>query len=154
MANRLTKEKMLEILERHETGEANGDLDAVMATVAAHPHFEFHPAGLILDSYEGVTELYRAALPGYVPMMKTAKQLNVWYNDTGCAVEVEFTFALPSGAPHRAQLFVILDFEDDLLKGERSYLDQEMSIHHRKLLGDDLLNVPGVRVSDGALPAA
>lgn len=151
MANKMPKEKMLEILERHEIGEANGDLGAVMATVAPHPHFEFHPAGIILDSFEGVTELYRAALPGYVPLMKTAKLLNVWYNDTGCAVEVEFTFPLPSGAPYRAQLFVILDFEGELLKGERSYLDGEMAIHHRKLLGDDLLNVPGVRVSDGAI---
>jgi hypothetical protein len=149
MGNQLTKEQMLEILLRHDRAEADGDLEAVMATVSPNPHYEFHPAGITLDTFDAVKELYRTALPGYVPLLETAKQLNFWHNDTGCAAEFEFTFPLESGELHRAQLFVILDFDGELVQAERSYLDHELAKHHKALLGDELFKLPGVNVNDG-----
>lgn len=146
MENHLTKEKMLDILLQHDNGEANGDLEAVMATVAPRPYYEFHPAGITLDTFEAVTELYRTALPGYMLLLATMKQLDFWYNDTGCAVEIEFTFPLESGDLHRAKLFVILEFEGELLKAERGYMDLKMADHHKKLLGSELLKFPGVHL--------
>ncbi|WP_176593249.1 MULTISPECIES: hypothetical protein [Sphingobium] len=149
MAN-LTKEQMLDILLRHDAAEARGDLDAVMATVSPNPFYEFHPAGITLDTVEAVRELYRTALPGYVQLLANAKQLDFWTNDTSCAAEFEFLIPLESGEYHRARLFVIIEFDGDLLQTERGYIDFIFEKHHSAVLGEDLLTFPGVRVINAA----
>ncbi|UZW57490.1 hypothetical protein NUH86_18070 [Sphingobium sp. JS3065] len=150
MGNHLTKEQMLEILLRHDAAEGRGDLDAVMATVSSNPFYEFHPAGITLDTFDAVRELYRAALPGYVPLLASAKQLDFWYNDTSCAAEFEFLVPLESGEFHRAQLFVIIEFDGELLQAERGYIDFIFEKHHTAVLGAELLKFPGVRVINAA----
>ena len=144
MATTLTQDEMVELVREHDAQEAAGDVDAVMATVAADPFYEFLPLGYRIHGREGVSELYRRVLPMLKQVVAGASQHNIWFSDDGYATEYEFNIQSEDGRPHTSSVIAAFTFDGRLMKSERAFLDPEFAALFKKALGEDFLSVPGV----------
>lgn len=147
----LTTKEMEAILIAHEVAELAFNIEATMATVAPDPHWELCFAGLAVDGWDAVYEMYRRVLiplPGFAP----AAQRRVHaVADNTLIREAHITFENARGERVTGVYCVILEFDPDLkkIKGERMYLDPLFAEGMIQALGEDFAQLPGVsRITD------
>jgi ketosteroid isomerase-like protein len=133
----LSRQEMLDLVERHFAAEAAGDVDSTMATVCPNPLFEFFPLGYRLTCRENVAELYRRVLPSQARRTGLSTRKNIWFNNEGCVIETESRFKDGQGRDHSAANIVAFTFEDGLIKSERVFLDPVAAAMFDAALGPD-----------------
>jgi hypothetical protein len=146
----LTREKMTEILMRHELFEFDEDLDGVMTTLIDVPVYELHPQGYRITGREAVRVLYERTLPIFLQFDYRRKEVDtrdikcVAFSDNQIAAELNDEFEFPDGSRKRVYLTVIAEFSGDLVVGERLYLDNKLAGLYEDALGEDFFALPGV----------
>lgn len=162
----LTKEEMEDIFLDHEIAELEGDLDAVMATVAPNPHFELPTLGLALDGRDAVRRYYQLTLDsgerdgrsigsssggGRAGIAARKRQHSVARNTLCREAIASFT----RGGKRISGVYnITVSFDPDLRKiyGERMYFDTVLAALFAEAVGDDFATYPGVQKLSDYLP--
>jgi hypothetical protein len=121
----LTRQEMLDLVDRHITTELAGDLEGMLATVTPEPRFTGYPDG---DEVVGKAEFrarYSVLLPRFKEMVK-AEQKRVWADEERQDVVVEFDgrVNLPGGEVIPIRTLAIFEFEDGLISHEIAFSSQ------------------------------
>lgn len=146
-------EGILELVRAHVRGEAEQDVDAILATLCDSPHYEIHPAGFILTTRDAIREWYVRMLPLFEELIPHKASATYEQGD-------RTKFIGPMGimtmdyATHRDEsgreteikstAFFEPDPESGLLKGEHIFTNEATTALFLKKLGDDFESVPGV----------
>lgn len=167
----MTREKMLDLFERHMEAELAGDIDMTMATMSDNPHLTNIPVMTGGVGFEGVKDFYQNHLIGskFFPPDKTATLISRTVDETQIVEELLLTFThttaidwmlpgvLPTGKRVEIALVVIVHFEAGLIAHEHIYWDQASVLVQLGLLDPTGLPVSGVesarKVLDPSLPS-
>lgn len=142
MATDLTREEMLELIERHEIAEGAADVPATMATLGAETFHEFQPLGITVDNRETVAELYRRSLPSQKDAVANGSRKNVWFSEDGVLIEYEFKVKTPEET-FDSRVVVAFGFRDRLIYSERVFFNPRHAVIYAASLGD-FASLPGV----------
>ena len=141
---KLTLQQMEELLAVHEEAEFNMDLDATLVTLVDNPVYELPSIGWHIEGKEAVRETY-------VRMMAGSDIKNVWadkrthaISDTELCREAYVYFDTAGGRRVTGQYFVIIEFADGKILGERMYMDTSFATAMTEILGPDFGDIPGV----------
>lgn len=129
-----TAERMHELGAKHAKLEADCDLEGTLATVVAHPVYEFHPAGVRLEGREQVRRYYEHLLTHFVPKTRGVTLVEEWVSAASVAQEYEITVDV-EGALETHRVIGILFAEGERLGGERIYSSERCA---RLMLGEAL----------------
>jgi len=144
--------EMEELLAIHEMAEFNLDIDATVATLVENPQYELPSCGWSIKGKDAVRELYRRMLIG-------GDKRNIWadkrvhaINETTLCREAYVYFDTEKGRV-TGQYFAVVEFKDNLILGERLYMDSTFAAAMNEVLGADFGDVPGVsRLADVVPP--
>lgn len=144
MGEAWTKAKMYELGTRHARVEAEGDLDATLATLVDDPVYEFWPMGFKLRGMDGVRRYYAHLLGEFVPRTRGYTLLSEWANETSVAQEYEIRVDV-GGQTEAHRVIGILYGDGPLLTGERIYGSERCV---RLMAGDALIDeIAGTRAA-------
>ena len=121
-----TRQELVEIAYRHATAEADGDLEATLATLEPDPVYEFEPAGLVLRGLPAVRVYYEHFVATFQPAIAGYELRSEWVNDQGLGQEYWIDMRLPGGGTERHAVVGILLFGKEALTGERIYASDRM----------------------------
>ncbi|MGV9861036.1 nuclear transport factor 2 family protein [Rhodococcus koreensis] len=149
---KLTLQQMEELLAVHEEAEFNMDLDATLATLVENPVYELPTIGWHIEGQAAVRETYAR-------MMAGSDVKNVWadkrahaISDTELCREAYVYFDTAEGRRVTGQYFVLVEFKDGKILGERMYMDTSFAKAMTEMLGPDFGNVPGVSKLEDMVP--
>ena len=121
------------LITAKEAAEGTNDVDSILAVFCENPVFEFYPTRRRIAGRENVRRFYEQMLANFVPRLEGYRALQVFWSDTGMAMEEELTVRLDGGRTQVHQFMVITGVSDGRLWGERLYGDEAF---FRQLLGD------------------
>lgn len=131
----------LATLKAHIAAEAAGDIDAIMATLGAHPRYVI--PDYLCEGRAALKAMYEWARPSLNPA-NSAEYLRALDDPAVCLmaddhIVLEYTDAYPL----HAGMVVVVRFEGDLIASENTYFTHRTRFHPA---GDDaqFLAVPGV----------
>lgn len=150
----LTRYEMEGLMLDHEKAELEYDLDSTMASLVPNPHFEIAFLGLAIDGYDAVRELYRRMINFGAKEWNFQAVARVIAEAKNTLIrEAHISFDKPEGGRVTGQYIVVMEFDPQLKKivGERMYADTVYADLMTGVIGDDLVDVPGItRLSDHA----
>lgn len=132
-----TVEQMYELGSRHARLEAQGDLEATLATLVEEPVYEFWPMGWSMSGRERVRRYYEHLLGHFVPQTRGYRLLDEWVSRTSVAQEYEIQVEAEGGALESHRVIGVLFADGPLLSGERIYASERCV---RQMAGDDLID--------------
>lgn len=121
-----TREELVAIAHRHADAEAQGDLDATLATLDSDPVYEFEPAGLLLRGLPAVRVYYEHFFATFQPLIAGYELRGEWQNDEGLGQEWWIDLRTTEGGTERHAVIGILLFGRRGLRGERIYASDRM----------------------------
>jgi hypothetical protein len=136
MAGRWTADDMYALGTHHAKVEAEGNLEATMATLVGEPVYEFLPLGLRMVGHLNVRRYYKHLLSEFVPRTRGYELLEEWVNETSVSQEYAIDVAV-DGQIERHRVIGILYAEGGLLGGERIYSSERCA---RLMAGDALID--------------
>ncbi|MET0658943.1 MAG: hypothetical protein ABW110_12375 [Steroidobacteraceae bacterium] len=162
-----TRAALIEVVDRHVRAEVAQDVDGVMATICAQPHYEVQPLGLVMTSTAAVREFYQRLLymmgekipadPGKVAtsdaddldssIFLTTGDYMIGQSggQAGLVLRDRWRVQKPTGIEyHKSLALFLLDEKSRLLKGEHIYLNAGSAAVFKQALGEEFANLPGV----------
>lgn len=137
-------EQMEAILHKHEEYELAYDLEGTVSTLTDDPQYEFPALGWRVRGRAAVVETYRRMLPlAEKVAMWADKRVHASGPNTLCR-EAFVMFNTADGERTTGQYFVAIAFEDNLISGERMYMDSSFAEIMAEALGPDFGDLPGV----------
>jgi hypothetical protein len=139
----VTRQQLVDVALAHAAAEANGNLEATLATLEPDPVYELQPAGLVLRGMDNARAYYEYFFPNFLPTVESYEVRAEWVNDVGVAQEYVINVRPPDTQTVESHhLIGILVFGTTALAGERLYGSERI---FRLLFG---------RVYDLAVPAS
>lgn len=136
---------MDEGIAAHGLHEYRGDLDAVMATVAPDPVWQFHPLGVRIAGRAAVREVYEVQVRELIPRIAGSTVRTVSYGPRTCTREASYVVALPDGTTADGHGITVYQFDGDcLLAAERIYASGALVPLVASCFPPALLALPGV----------
>lgn len=118
---------MLALCHEHAEAEARFDVARILATLSAHPRYEFFPAALVLEGGEVVRRFYEEQYPRFAATVTAYALHGEWANDQ--AAVQEYTIALHRGdegdRSYRVLSLMPVDEASGRLAGERLFCDED-----------------------------
>jgi hypothetical protein len=142
-------EEMEAALLAHEVAERANDLDGVLATLTAHPVYEFPSVGWKVEGQEGVIEFYRRTIPRMMARnIQATKRLhalgqNALFREAYVTIDADGETATCNYCA-----VIVVDDDENLIASERLYTDPYFAKVLAADLGDDFGDVPGVSRMD------
>jgi len=127
-----TREALVEVALAHSTAEAEGDLDATMATLEDETVYELQPVGLKLVGRDRARRYYEWFFEKFAPRIERYEMRGEWINDIGVNQEYTLWVHDDDGTSKRFEIIGILVFGDTKLTGERLYASEEL---YRMMVG-------------------
>lgn len=90
-------EAMKKLGMRHAQLEAEGDLDAVMATIVEDPVYEFWPIGLRMRGRAAVRRYYEHLIGTFYGEQKSYRLIEEWVSERSLAQEYEMVVEFETG---------------------------------------------------------
>jgi hypothetical protein len=146
----LTPDRMIELCMRHESFEFDNDVDGIMSTLIDTPVYELYPRGVRIKGPDAVRVFYERTLWIFRQLdprereLETRQVVSIAFGDTHLAAEFSDVFELPNGTTKRLQSIAVVQFQGDLLVGERLYLDHILGSLIDQSLGADFFARPDV----------
>jgi SnoaL-like domain len=137
-----TVDQLVDVALRHAQAEADGDLDATMATLEDDCVYELQPMGLRLVGRDNARAYYDWFFPNFMPRVANYEMRAEWINDQGVAQEYRIWVRGDDGQVEEHDLIGILCFGNELLSGERLYADERILRMMFGPLYDDAEAVP------------
>jgi hypothetical protein len=119
-----SREELVKIALAHAQAEADGDLEATLATMEPEPVYTLLPWGRQFTGMANTRAYYRHFFDGVLPHIQGYTMLNEWVNDNGLAQEYTIRIRHKDGQVREHQVFSILTFGPSKVSGERLYADQ------------------------------
>ena len=140
----LTPEAMMELLGEHDRLELGQDWAGAMATVSADAVYEMYPQGLRIAGAAAVEAFYRRTIPAMQDLlhMVDAAPRTLSFGEGTLVVERQGTVHT-SAEPVPARWITVFEFDGDLIRAERTYLDAAFARVFEERL-PDLTDIPGV----------
>ena len=123
---RLTTEELIEIAHRHARAEADGDLEATLATLDDDPFYELLPVGLCFRGRQAAQVYYEHFFSTFRPMAQSSELRGEYVSSHGLAQEYVLKLRLTGGIEECHPLVSVLTFGDAALSGERVYADHRL----------------------------
>ena len=117
--------ELTKIAHAHAAAEANGDLDATMATLEAEPVYDFHPVGLRMKGAKLTRRYYEHFFESVGPRIAGFQLLGEWVNELGVLQEYTVRYRYDDGREREFYIMGLLTFGREKLTGERLYADTE-----------------------------
>jgi hypothetical protein len=121
-----SREEMIEIAKAHAAAEAEGDLEATMATLDDHPVYELQPVGLSFSGTENVRAYYEHFFESFMPRSIGATLRSEWLGDDGLAQEYTMELEMPDAGVERHGIIGVLVFGQRGLAGERIWSSERL----------------------------
>lgn len=151
------KALLLKLFWDHSRAEAEGDVDAVMATLAPEPLFEFYPAGYRVTSFESVRAFYSRVLPVLRGRMRAGPgsagfgvghgnyhEDLMWFSSNSLIVREDLFFTDRHGVERNLVHMALFTLKGSLLEGERMWTTAAQIDLFDEVLGPGFANLPGV----------
>lgn len=140
----MSNQSIIEKAAAHLKAEASQDIDGLMATFHSDAFCELRPVGYNVASKVAIEALYRRSFPILSRALSDGRKTNEWYNDKGLSAEWEFTLTKESGQQVKAKRVTILEYDGDLIKSKRLYMDRAFADLVLSALGEDFASLPDV----------
>jgi hypothetical protein len=114
------------IAHRHAAAEADGDLDATLATFDSEPVYELYPVGLRMTGLALARRYYAHFFANVAPRIAGYEMLGEWVNELGVLQEYSVTVRYDDARTRDFRIMGLLRFGDTALAGERLYADTEI----------------------------
>lgn len=145
--SKLSYKEKYDILLSHEIAELEYNLDATMATLVPHPHFEIPFLGVAIKGWDAVYEMYKRMLfRGGRDRNIQAVARVIADADNVLIREAFVSFDTLDGKRKTGLYIVVISFDPVLKKitGERMYGDTVYAELMQEILGADLDTIPGI----------
>ena len=118
-----TVEKMAALGTLHATLEANGPLEALLATLAPDPLYEFHPLRRCMRGDDRVRRFYEQFFARFVKLRHEFELIAEWVSLESAAQEYDISLNV-EGVIEHFRVLGILYARGDKLGGERVYASE------------------------------
>ncbi len=111
---------MLDLAHRHVQAEADGDLEAVMATMAPDPAYTFYPTGIHFSGLANVRRYYAHVCANLPACVVSARVVNEWGDESSVAQETDIAVRI-DGGEYRTRVASVLEGKGGRVVAERIY---------------------------------
>jgi hypothetical protein len=118
--------QLVAVAKQHAEAEAQGDLDAILATMEGEPVYELYPLGKKFSGMEKTLRYYKHFVATAQKQIAGFEMHGEWVANGGVAQEYTVMLHNPGGAPTAHRIFAILTFGKEKLSGERMYADETL----------------------------
>ena len=122
----LSRQQLIAIARAHAAAEAEGDLEATLATLDPEPVYELQPVGLRISGMDIVRRYYGHFFEHFMSRNGEGALRSEWVGDDGLAQEYSMSFTGPSGEVERHAIIGILVFGEVGLAGERIWASERV----------------------------
>ncbi len=130
--------RMLEIAQRHVQAEAEGNLEATLATLVAEPEYTFYPAARRFRGMTNARRFYHHFFTKVQPCIERYALLGEWAGEAGVIQEVALWLRDPVGGRVDHRILAILTFDASGMTGERLYASDALLRFFTGPLWDEL----------------
>ncbi len=121
------RDAMVEVALTHASVEADGDLEATMATLEDDPVYELLPMRRLLRGRDATRAYYEHFFAHFLPRVAGYELRNEWVTDEGLGQEYTMDVVDDEGATRSHTIIGILTFgSSGKLSGERLYASDEV----------------------------
>lgn len=131
-------DRMLEIAHRHVQAEAEGNLEATLATLVAEPEYTFYPAARRFRGMANARRFYGHFFAEVQPRIESYALLGQWVAEPGVIQEVTLWLREPVGGRREQRILAILTFDASGMTGERLYASDALLRFFAGPLWDEL----------------
>jgi SnoaL-like domain len=125
--NETEREAMIAVARAHADAEAEGDIEATMATLVDDPVYELQPRGCILRGHDAARQYYEHFFAECRPRITSYELRSEWTSDEGVLQEYVLNIDNAAGTNRWQHIIGILVFgADRKLAGERLYASDEL----------------------------
>jgi hypothetical protein len=118
---RRPRDELIELAHTHAQAEADGDIEATLATLEDDPVYELLPIGLTFRGLPAARRYYQHFFGVFRPSAVGSTLRNEWAGEHGVAQEYVIDVRGPDGPIERFPVLAILTFGTHALSGERLY---------------------------------
>jgi hypothetical protein len=119
-------QELIHLAHAHAKAEADGDIDATLATLEDDPVYELLPIGLTFRGRPAARRYYEHFFGVFRPSAVGSKLRNEWAGDHGVAQEYLIDVRSAHGEIERYPVLAILTFGAHALSGERLYAGEQL----------------------------
>ena len=123
----LDRDELVALARAHIRAEADGDVDATLATLEEPPRFEIHPLGVSFQGLHTVRRYYEWLLHEFVRRQRGTELRGEYVGERAVAREYTMHVELDDGRVGAFGVVAVLQAGDRLLAGERVYADPELA---------------------------
>lgn len=117
------RERLVALAHRHAAAEAEGDMEATMATLEDDPRYELLPIGVVFTGRDAARTYYQHFFSTFRPTAVGSELRGEYVSDDGLAQEYVITVRAADGRKERFPLVSVLSFGQTALSGERVYAE-------------------------------
>ena len=118
--------ELVELAHAHAKAEADGDIEATLATLEDDPVYELLPIGLTFRGRPAARRYYEHFFGVFRPTAVGSTLRNEWAGDRGVAQEYLIDLRSGNGEIERYSVLAILTFGERALSGERLYAGERL----------------------------
>jgi ketosteroid isomerase-like protein len=118
---RPSRDELVELAHAHAKAEADGDIEATLATLEDDAVYELLPIGLTFRGRPAARRYYEHFFGVFRPTAVGSKLRNEWAGDQGVAQEYVIDLRSADGTIEQFPVLAILTFGECALAGERLY---------------------------------
>ena len=122
----LSREEMIAIAHAHSAAEADGNLEATLATLDDDPVYELQPVGLTFSGRAAVLTYYEYFFKSFMPRTIGSRRRGEWVGDDAVTEEYEIDLTMPDGNVEHHSIIGILVFGQKGLAGERVWASERL----------------------------
>jgi hypothetical protein len=123
---RRPRDELIDLAHAHAKAEADGDIDATLATLEDHPVYELLPIGLTFHGRPAARRYYDHFFGVFRPLAVGSTLRNEWAGEHGVAQEYVIDVRNADGGAERYPVLAILTFGERALSGERLYASDRL----------------------------
>jgi hypothetical protein len=127
MTMSLSRDQAVELVYAHAKAEAEGDLEATLATLEDAPVYELQPVGLVLPGMDLARRFYEYFFSDFTPLIAGYTIRQEWLTDGALGHEYTiWTRTGPDRALERHEIIGVPTFGTTRMSGERLYASDRL----------------------------
>ena len=119
---------MIDLAHAHAKAEADGDIEATLATLEDNPVYELLPLGLTFRGRPAARRYYEHFFGVFRPSAVGSTLRNEWAGENGVAQEYLIDVQIQGGTTERYPVLAVLTFGTSALSGERLYAGERLLV--------------------------
>ena len=125
---RRSRDELIDLAHAHAKAEADGDIEATLATLEDDPVYELLPLGRTFHGRRAARRYYEHFFGVFRPSAVGSTLRNEWAGENGVAQEYRIDVRSQGGTVERYPVVAILTFGTSALSGERLYAGERLLV--------------------------